>query len=152
MNARIESPVEEFSRFSRRNLVLVFGIVLLLGGTGLALVFSSDGAVARSSARVGWILPILIAIVVGTQTRSKKWTVDSPEVKAALADEWRVSNMAKASRVALVVLLIAQWPLALVFGLLANFPAHRTAMGMAIASITLGLLTMIGTFLYLDRE
>jgi hypothetical protein len=84
--------------------------------------------------------------------RRRRWAPDAPEVKAAMQDEWRRTNMDRASRTALIVVLIAQWPLGIVFGFLAQLPPPRAALAMAAATITLGLATLITLFLFFNRE
>ncbi len=109
-------------------IVLLF-VVAILGGTGLALILSPDGSVGRSAARAAWLIPIAIAIAtaaVQTSLKGRRWNPDSPEVKTILQDEFRRTNMDRAARISLIVVLAAQWPL--------------------------GLLTLITLFLFFDRE
>jgi len=154
MNDRTEHPTELLQRFSRRNMVLLFVIVLLLGGTGIALTISPNGAVARSASRAAWFIPVAIAIIVGVQTSiaRRRWDPKSTEVKVVLEDEFRQKNLSRASRAALVTVLVAQTPLAWTFGFLTQLPPPRLAFAMAISTITLGLLTLIALFLFFDRD
>lgn len=150
-----ENSVEVLQRFSRRSMVVLLFVVALLGGTGLALVLSPEGAVGRSANRAAWLIPVAIVITVTalqTTLRGRRWNPDSPEVRTIMQDEWRRTNMDRASRISLIVVLAAQWPLGISIGLLGNLPALRTAMAMAAASITLGLVTVITLFLFFDRE
>lgn len=150
-----EGSVDVLQRFSRRSMVALLFVVAALGGTGLALILSPEGAVGRSAARAAWLLPVaivIVAAVVQGSLRGRRWKPDSPEVRVILEDELRRASMDRASRIALIVLVAAQWPLGLLIGFVSGLPGHRTAMAMAAASITLGLLTLITLFLYFDRE
>jgi hypothetical protein len=154
MTESTESSTEGFARFSRASMFTLLVLVILLGGTGLALILSPDGAVARSAARASWLIPVLIAIVVSVQAgiRGRRWAPDSLEVKVVMNDEFRRANMDRAARLALIVILVAEWPLSFLFGFLTQLPTPRAAMGMAAATMTLGLTTLITLFLYFDRE
>lgn len=150
-----EHPVEILQRYGRRNMVVSLFIVALLGGTGLALILSPKGAVAQSANRMMWLIPVAMAIAVGASQaalRGRRWDPKSPDVQTVLNDEWRRASMDRASRLALIVVVAAQWPMALVIGFLLDVPALRAAMAMAAASITLGLLTLITLFLVFERE
>lgn len=135
-------------------MIALLVIVIVLGATVVALTLSPEGAVSRSTARGFWLIPVSIVIFVALQTslRGRRWTPDAPEVKAIMQDEWRQTNMARASRAALIVVLVAQWPLGLLFGFLLLLPPPRCASAMAASSITLGLATLIALFLLFDRE
>jgi hypothetical protein len=146
--------VEHFARFSRRSMFALLAVVLLTGGTGIALAFSPQGAVARSVARGAWFIPVAITMFIAVQCsmRGRRWSPDAPEVKAIMQDEWRRTNMDRAARLALIIVLLGQWPLALIVGFLFELPPPRTAMAMAASVTTLGLATMITLFLFFDRE
>lgn len=135
-------------------MAILLVIILLLGATGIALTISPEGAVARSSARAAWFIPIAIAIIAGVQTSfgRRRWDPKSEEVKLILEDEWRRTNMARATRAALVTVLVAQTPLAWTFGFLTQLPPPRLAFAMAISTITLGLATVLALFLIFDRD
>lgn len=136
-------------------MIALLFVIAILGGTGLALILSPDGSVGRSAARAAWLIPIAMAIVVAaiqTSLKGRRWNPDSPEVKTILQDEFRRTNMDRAARISLIVVLAAQWPLGLTIAFLSGLPAERTAMAMAAASVTLGLLTLIALFLFFDRE
>lgn len=143
---------ELFLRFSRRKLIALLVVVVVVGAVGLVLMLTPVGPVWRSAARAS-LLPVAIAILVVVQMsrQSRRWAPNSPEVRMAMQDEWLRTNMDRAARVALVAILLAQWPLALIIGFL-RFPPPRASMAMAMATITLGLATQIGVFLFLDRD
>jgi hypothetical protein len=102
-----------------------------------------------------WLIPVAMVIVVGavqTSLKGRRWDPKSPEVRTVMEDEWRRASMDRASRIALIVVVAAQWPLAMLLGFVATLPADRTAMAMAAASMTLGLLTLIALFLAFERQ
>jgi len=152
MSQATDDRSELFLQFSQRKLTTLLVIVLAVGAAGLALMLTPTGTVWRAVSRIS-LVPVAVAIVLIVQMtlRGRRWPPDSPEVRMAMQDEWRRTNMNRASRLALVVVLLAQWPLALVLGF-TQIPAPRGAMAMAMASITLGLATQIALFLFFDRE
>lgn len=152
MSQPTDDRSELFLQFSQRKLTTLLVIVLAVGAVGLALMLTPTGTVWRAVSRVS-LVPVAVAIVLIVQMtlRGRRWSPDSPEVRVAMQDEWRRTNMNRASRLALVVVLLAQWPLALILGF-AQIPAPRGAMAMAMATITLGLSTQIALFLFFDRE
>jgi hypothetical protein len=155
MISQNKTTVEALQRFSRRSLITVLFVVAILGGTGLALILSPEGAVSRSQARAAWLIPVAIVIaVVALQSslQSRRWNPASPEVKTIMQDEWRRASLDRASRISLIVVLAAQWPFGLAIGMLSGLPVVRASMAMAAASVTLGLLTLIMLFLYFDRD
>ena len=143
---------ERFHGFSRRSMFATLVVVIVLGSTGLGLILSTPGAVKGHL--VGWLIPVAIAILVAVTTSilSRRWASDSPEVRMIEQDEWRRTNMASAMRGALIVVLSAQWPLGLALGSITRLAPFRAAMAMATSTIALGLVTLIGLFLYFDRE
>jgi hypothetical protein len=148
----IEDPSERFLRFHRRKMIALLIVGVAVGAIGLALMLTPTGPAWRSISRAS-LVPIAIAVVVVVQlmARTRRWAPDSPEVRRASDDEWQRTVMDQASRTALIVVLIAQWPLALMLGFL-EFPPPRASMAMAMATITVGLATQLGLSLYLDRE
>jgi uncharacterized membrane protein len=155
MNQASEHPVEVFQRFSRRSMVALLFVIAILGGTALALILSPEGAVGRAATRMMWLIPVAMVIVVAavqTTLKGRRWDPKSAEVKTVMEDEWRRASMDRASRIALIVVVAAQWPLAMLLGFVATLPAQRTAMAMAAASMTLGLLTLIALFLAFERQ
>jgi hypothetical protein len=84
----------------------------------------------------------------------KRIDPQSPEVKAAIHDEWRRTNMLRAARLALIVVLLGQCPLALAFAFLmpTQLQPARIVSAMAASTIVLGIVTTITLFLYFDGE
>lgn len=148
-------PSESFVRFSRRSMGMLLAIVLFLGATTLAMTLWAEGAVSRFMARASWVVPLAIVILglaLRATLRGQRFDPRSPVAKAILNDELRQMSLNRASRAALIVVLVAQLPLGLLFGMLAQLPAARTALAMAEATITLGMVTFISLFLFFDRE
>jgi len=153
MNQQLEDSTELFLRFSRRNMFILLVVVLLLGAAALAVMLTPSGRSWRIASQAA-LLPVAIAIIAATLSsyRGRSWNPDAPEVKLVMNDEWRRTNMLRASRTALIVVLVAQWPLALLFGFYMSLPSPRQASAMAASSLTLGLATLLALFLFLDRE
>jgi hypothetical protein len=151
-----DSPSEGFVRFSRRSMSTLLVMVLILGMATLAMTFWPDAAASRWVEHAPWLFPVgtvvLFAALRFTLFRGQRWDPRSPEAKAILNDELRQTSLNRASRAALIVVLVAQLPLGLLFGMLAQLPAARTALAMAEATITLGMVTFISLFLFFDRE
>src|SRR5436305_7239526 len=106
-----EDRSEIFVRFHRRNLIGVMVIALVLGAISLELALSPKGA--GGIPVPAWMLPILIfgfARLLMT-VDGRRINPQSPEVQAAIHDEWRRTNMFRAARIALIVVLLGQCPL-----------------------------------------
>ena len=68
---------------------------------------------------------------------------------AIFGDEWRRANVARATRASLIIVLILQFPIAV---LLRSLPTMRAVMAMAASTVTLGAALFVALFLFLDRE
>lgn len=149
-----ENRTELFERFSRHSMVALLFLALVLGGAGLSVALSPPGAINPNLP--WWLLPIVLAMFVFlfAAVGRRRFRPNSPEVQTAMADEWRQMNLARAARVALLVVLIGQWPLALIMGFLTHpqLTPPRVAIAMAEATFTLGVATTVLLFLYFDRE
>lgn len=147
-----ETRAERYLRFSQSGLVVTLVLIVVLGGICIAMAFAPDAG-ARLMARSGWMLAVAIAIAVvmlqAATLRGERWRPDAPEALAIARDEWRRSNMDRAMRAAFLILLVAQLPLALLF---ARLPSLRAVMAMAAATATLGMVSFIALFLFLDRD
>ena len=154
MNESTEHPSELFLRFSRRSMIAMLLVVGVLGSTGLSLMLSPRGAVGDPANLAWWLAPVVIAalVAIGVSLGRRRWDPDSPEVSVIMQDEWRRTNMNRAFRGALIVILVAEWPLAVGLGMTTQIEPQRVAMAMAAATITLGLGTLIALFLFFDRE
>ena len=154
MNYPEPNSIEILQHFSRRTTMAGLFLVAILGGTGLALILSPDGAAGRAATRAMWLIPVAIVIAVAaTQSvlKKRRWNPNSAEVQTIVGDEWRRASLDRASRISLIVVLAAQWPLALFVAFSSALPPVRIAMAMATASLTLGLVTLLSLFLFFDR-
>lgn len=143
---------ERYLRFSHQSMVVLLVLILAVGALCLAMAFRRDGG-SWWMAQAGWVLSIGGAITLGVMQkvtlRGDRWDPATPEVQVIMHDEWRRTNMARAMRVAFVTILAAQIPIGL---LVAHLPSLRAVMAMAIATLTLGLVTLIALFLFFSRE
>jgi len=153
MSEPVVERSEMFLRFSRRKMTALFVVVIVIGAVGLALMLLPVGPTWRSIARTS-LIPVALAIVVVVQMslRGRRWAADSPEVRLAMQDEWQRTNMDRATRAALITVLLIQWPLALLLGFFVQVPPPRASMAMGMATITIGLATQLALFLYFDRD
>ena len=155
MTEPTDNSSESLVRFSRLSMSTLLVIVLVLGATTLAMTLWAESAASRFMAQASWVFPVatvILGIALRATLRGRRFDPRSPEAKAILNDELRQVSLNRASRAALIVVLIAQLPLGLLLGMLAQLPAARTALAMAEATITLGMATFISLFLFFDRE
>jgi FtsH-binding integral membrane protein len=139
-------------RVNRRSLAILLAVILIIGAAFISAVLQPDGLPARIITHMPWMLPALLAgaaLILQIPLKGKRWTPQAPEVRAVLDDEFRRTNLGRAQRTALVVVLLVQFPLGL---LLMRLPAAHVAMVMAGATITIGLAVAIAAFLFFDRE
>ncbi|HXF24327.1 MAG TPA: hypothetical protein VN602_07390 [Gemmatimonadaceae bacterium] len=148
----LDSRPERYLRFSHRSMVALFIITLVVGGLCLTMALR-PGDTPRWMTSLVALLPTAIAIGVvtlqRTTLRGDRWDPKSPEVQAVLQDEWRRVSMDRAIRVAFFVILIAQIPIGL---LVAPLPPLRAVMAMATTTLTLGMATFLGLFLFFSRQ
>ena len=155
MTALADNSSELLVRFSRRSMAALLVIVPGFGAMALAMTLWPEGAPSRFMAQAAWVYPIAIVFLgaaLRATLRGKSWDPRSADTKAILNDELRQHSMNRSSRAALIAVLVAQVPLALLFGTLPQASTTRTALAMAEATITLGMATFIALFLFLDRE
>jgi hypothetical protein len=139
-------------RASRRALFILLLMILALGATLLGRAVWPDSLLATWSARLPWLLPVLIVLLMITMrlsTRGRAWDPKSPEVKRILQDEFRRTNFLRAQRGALIVVMALQLPLGLLFG---HLPGMRAVMAMGVTTVTVGVAALIALFLFFDRE
>ncbi len=143
---------ELFLRFHRRSMITILVLVVAAGAFMVASALWPDAAPLRWVERAPWFFPLFIITGVAVQQTSMRRygiALDSPEYKALMSDEWRRQAMARATKGALIVVLVAQLVLPLLF---VSLPTLRAVWGMAAATITLGLATQVALFLFFDRE
>jgi hypothetical protein len=123
-------------------------LVVAFGAVCVAMAFRPSHTWPRAVVPLTFIMA-LIAIGLQRTLGGERWDPRLPEVRAIVEDEWRRSNMNRARHAAFAVVLVVQLPLGLV---LAGLPSLQALMAMAAATITLGLATLLGLFLYFDRD
>lgn len=149
MSAPLSAEVVDVYR--RRAMLTAVFFIAAIGGLGVSLIVSPHGVAGRAM----WIIPVAIAIAIAsTQSvlKGRRWNPRSPEVQRAMNDEWRIACRDRASRIALIVILAAQWPLALLFGVVWELPPLRATMAMAAASLTLAIVLVLALMLVFERE
>ena len=145
------SDPELYLRFHRRNLMFVLVLILGVGAFLIASALQPDAAPLHWIAGAP-VFPIAIIIIVAAQQtsmRKNRIKMDAPEFKALMSDEWRRQSMDRATRGALISVLVAQILLPLLF---VGLPTIRAVWGMAAATVTLGMAAQIALFLFFDRE
>jgi hypothetical protein len=146
------SRTDRYQRYSRRGMLVVLALAVLVGALTLAVTLDPDGGVARGLPRFVVVVPVAIALIAGglySTLRGDRWDPRSPEAQALLGDEWRQQTMARAMRGAFGVVLAAQAPLAV---WLASRPAPNNVIAMAIVTMSLGLAALCTLFLVFDRR
>ena len=146
------NETELLLRVNRRSLAVLLAAILILGTAFISTVLWPAGLVAQMITRMPWMLPALLfgaALLLRIPLKGGRWTPQAPAVRAILDDEFRRTNLARAQRVALVIVLLTQFPLGL---LLMRLPAARAAMVMAGATVTVGMAAVVASFLFFDRE
>jgi len=152
MSESIPTRSERYLRYSQRNMVALLVLTVVVGALCLAMAFRVDAAprwLVQGGALIGVAAAIGLGALKSVTLRGTRWDPKSPEVQAVMRDEWRRTNMDRAMRVAFVVVLTAQIPIAL---LVASLPSLRATMAMAVTTLTLGLATLIALYLFLSRQ
>jgi hypothetical protein len=144
-----ESRSEKYLRFSRRSMTVTLLLIIAIGGVCLIMAIRPGTPQWSRAIPAMWIIAVILAAGLQRTLGGERWNPRAPEARAIREDEWRRSNMERARRIAFVVVLGAQLPLAL---LLAALPSLQAVMAMAAATITLGLATLLALFLYFDRD
>ncbi len=141
---------ESLLRIHRRSLVVLLAIILVVAATLIAHVVRPGSLLADWASRFPWLLPVAIVavLVMFVVPARRSLGPEDAEVETVMKDEFRQANVARAQRIALVVVLIAQAPLAVVASGLAAVAAVSV---MSIATITIALATYIVAFLVADR-
>ena len=162
MSQPVPSRTELYSRFSRRSMTTMLVLVPLLGAVSLAMTVKPDGAVSQLMAAAPFLIPLAIIVTIATlqaTLRGVRWEPRSAEAQAILQDEWRQTNLHRATRIAFTVTLVAQLGIGLTVSLLdaagmmpLALPQTRVVLAMGVATITIGLTTLIALFLLFDRE
>ena len=137
-------PTETYLRIYRRSMFLILILIAAIGAIVFSSVLWPDRGLSRWLAQTPWVIPVLSGLALAAQQgalRRHRLSPDAPEFRAIQHDEWRRKGMTRASRGALVAVLGAQVPLAL---LLVGLPTVRAVWGMAGLTITLGMAAQVG--------
>lgn len=130
-------------------MVVLLLVVLAVGAVGVTMaVYPGTPSWSRAMPPL-WIVALVLVGGLQRTLGGNRWDRRVPEVRAILEDEWRRSNMERARRVAFTVVLGAQLPLGLLLG---SLPTARAVLAMGVATITLGLVTLLALFLHYDRD
>lgn len=147
-----DTPSDRFLVHTRRKLTALLLITLLVGTASVAVVLTSGAAAER------WAIPMavvltLVAIVVLVQlaAEGRKWRPGMPAVEAVKRDEWLRANMDRATRGALAMVLVAQFPLAILIGYAGSLAQPQGPILMAALTFVIGVTGQLGIFLWLDR-
>lgn len=152
MARSIDSHPERYLRFSHRTMVALLILTVVVGGACLTMALRPAEVPRWMTSSVAMLPILIVAGLIALQKatlRGDRWDPQSPEVQAVLQDEWRRTNMDRATRVAFFVILIAQIPIGL---LVARLPSLRAVMAMATATLTLGMATLLTLFLFFSRQ
>jgi hypothetical protein len=139
-------------RASRRALLIVLLMIFAFGATLLGRLLWPESALAMWPARLPWLLPVLVVlglVAMRFSLQGRSWGANNREVKILQEDEFRRTNLSRAQRAALIVVLALQIPLGLLY---AYLPSMRAVMAMGVTTITLAMATLITCFLFFDRD
>ncbi len=163
MQPNAPERTEVFLRHLRGTLYVSL-LCLALFSTALAiLAVDGDGTLAPLMTR--YLLPlnpllVVIALVLNArQLKGLRLRRDDPAMRAVLEDEHRKGAFQRATRSAFIITLVAQVPLAALFmlrptmhlGLHAGPPSLGPVF-MGVFTLVIGVGSLIGFFLFFDRE
>ena len=94
------------------------------------------------------MIPLVIVTFVASNAPFGRRKADPRQVRVLLEDEFRKANLARAQRLSLIVVLLLQAPLAILFSGLTTIVAVTA---MAEATIAIGMVSLIASFLVFDR-
>ena len=141
----MNSSYDVLERYSRRSLwTLLFLLIAVAAGAALSLVYPAAG-------KLSMLFPLMVVIAAAALRSSAKGAnvnPSSPGMKAILNDELRQASMHRAFRNAFLVVLMVQPLLAFLPELVA---LDRPAPLMAVVTIWVGMVAMVGSVLYYDR-
>lgn len=144
-----ESRTETYLRFSRRSLFFVLAMTVAAGSTFVATALWPDSAFSHWMGSAFVVMPVILSTLFLTAMRKRGVHPGAPEMKAVRDDEWRQANMDRALRVAFVVVLLAQLPLAVCFS---HLPTTRALFGLGGSTMALGIAALTSAFLFYDRD
>lgn len=157
MNNPASQPdrIEQILRFSRRGLIAALAILLVTAATLIAHALRPGSLLSDWPSKAPWLIPVAIAAIFAITGLLMRGRSASPEeakvvLKTVVEDEFRQANFARAQRVALAVVIVAQVPLTTLA--LSRLSTAAAVTVMAVTTATLGVATLIISFLVFDRE
>jgi hypothetical protein len=155
-NASIAQRVERSLRVSRRGLFVVLAIVLIAATTLVAHALRPGSLLSDWPSKAPWLIPVAAVVAFGAMSgvlthRGRASAAEAKDVmKTVLEDEFRQANLARAQRLALIAVLLAQIPLAALS--LSGLTVAAAVTVMAVTTATVGIGSLIVSFLVFDRE
>ena len=153
-NPSVPERVERALRMSRRALVVVLIGVLTAAATLIGHALRPGSFLSDWPSKAPWLIPLAIVLFVASQAVTRRGYTSAAEAKDVMAtvleDEFRQANLSRAQRFALVVVLVAQIPLAALS--LSGLTTEAAVTVMAVTTVTLGMAALIVSFLVFDRE
>ncbi len=129
-------------------LSLVFALCLSAYFLADVLGYIGDGA-GRGGLAIGALyLAGFLALKINA-SGARVWGRRDPFLRAVFRDEWSWATRNRASRTALTFTLLAQLPLAI---FMTKVPPAPSVLGMAALTMSLGLATFFGAYLYYGRQ
>src|SRR5688572_6388305 len=107
MTEPTEHPAELFLRFTRRSTIALLVTVMLLGGAALSLMLSPTHEFFRAASRVALVaVAIALLVTIFVALHRRRWPASSPAVQVVLNEELRQASVLRASRAALITVLV----------------------------------------------
>lgn len=148
-------PVDRVLRWSRRSLVVVLVMLFIAAATLIAHALRPGSLLADWPSKAPWLIPTAAAILATTSgllTRGHRAPAEEAKrvLRRVVEDEFRQTNLARAQRLALMVVVVAQAPLAALA--LSGLTTAAAVTVMSVTTAMLGIGTVIVSFLVFDRE
>lgn len=151
MTSTTPERTELVIRYGRRSLALCLAWLGLLGACLGLQVFVPGGPITGMTNNLLKGLPIALPIAVAAlqgSLKGKGFSTTDPDVQAVLKDEFRRANLNKAFRCAFFTVFVLQVPLGLAVW---HLPTHVALSLMGGFTILLGVMALLGFFLFFDR-
>jgi hypothetical protein len=148
----VPPSVDDVLHYARGVLRATLAVLVVLAGGVLYLALSGQGRWLPLLSRLAQMAPLAIVLLIavlqqrrrnlGADARSQAW-------QGMLNDEFRQHNLGRASRTALLAVLLLQMPLALLLDALV--PTSPLVL-QALLTMLGGAIVFLGSFLYFDRD
>ena len=147
-----DTPSDRFLQHTRRKLTALLFVTILVGTAGFAVVLTSGATAGRWAIPAALVLTLVaILVLVQLAAEGRQWRPGTPAVEAVKRDEWLRSNMDRATRGALAIVLVAQFPFAILIGYAGSLAQPQGPILMAAVTFVIGVTSQIGLFLWFDR-